>query len=296
MVNERLRAMAEQVRSTSIVDPVFPEEYLAYGGRETVERILIQTSEGEVPVFIHRANDRPSPCRLFINIHGGGFVRPLIDTNIHFCSKAAVSIQGVVVDIDYSLAPEYPYPVAFHQCYDVVKWVFAHGEELGSRTDLIALGGHSAGANLTAAIMLKAAQTKEFAPRVQIHDFGAYDMATDPADKPGIQENLVPLDRCRAFNEMYTWADPQCVKDPYVSPLLAPDEWLKEQPDALVITGGRDTFRFEGEQYALRLAANGTKVTVKRFADSPHGFTVNCVGKWQEAQQLIIDTLLRITP
>lgn len=296
MVSERLQKMAEQVRGTSIVDPVFDEEYLAYGKRETVERILVPTGEGEVPVFIHRAKDLTRPCRLFINIHGGGFARPLIDTNIHFCSKTAVSIQGVVADIDYSLAPEYPYPVAFHQCYDVVGWVISHAEELGSRADLVCLGGHSAGANLTAAIMLKANQTKDFSVRMQIHDFGAYDMVTDPADKPGTQEHVVPLDRSRAFSEMYTWKDPECVRDPYVSPLLAPDEWLREQPDALIITGGKDAFREEGERYGLRLAANGTKVTIKRFADSPHGFTMNCVGKWRQSQQLIIDTLLSVIP
>ena len=76
MVSERLQKMAEQVRGTSIVDPVFDEEYLAYGKRETVERILVPTGEGEVPVFIHRAKDLTRPCRLFINIHGGGFARP----------------------------------------------------------------------------------------------------------------------------------------------------------------------------------------------------------------------------
>lgn len=295
-MDERLTELARQVRGRSLVDPIFDEEYRAYEQQETVERVLVSTSQGQVPVFLHRANRRTSPCRLLINIHGGGFVRPLIETNVRFCSKMAVELQGMVVDIDYSLAPEHPYPQAFHECYEVVRWVFDHKSSFDTREDLIALGGHSAGSNLTAALLLKASQTGDFQPRLQIHDFGAFDMATDPADKPGIEENLVPLDRCRAFNEMYIWPNPEVARDPYVSPLFAPDNWLIGQPDALIITGGTDTFRFEGEQYGLRLAAAGVRVTMQRFPNSPHGFTINCVGKWREAQQLILDTLLRMEP
>lgn len=295
-MDERLKALAESVRGKNLVEPAFPPEYLAYAERETVQRETVDTCEGPVPVYIHRAVQHATPCRLFINIHGGGFVRPLIATNIHFCSRIAVCIEGIVVDIDYSLAPEHPFPTAFNQCYDVVRWVFENAEKLGSRPDLVCLGGHSAGANLTAAILLKAAQTKQFNPRLQIHDFGGYDMDTDPADKPGIEENLVPLDRCRAFNEMYVWNDPSVTKSPYVSPLFAPDEWLRDQPEALIITGGTDTFRFEGERYGLRLAAQGVRVTMQRFEGCPHGFTVNCVGKWKEAQDLIIRTIRSVTP
>lgn len=295
-MNERLQKLANQVRSHNIVEPFFDDEYCAFAQEETIERILVPTCEGNVPVFIHRANKRPESTRLFINIHGGGFVRPLIETNIRFCSRVAVEINGVVADIDYSLAPEHPYPKAFHECYDTVKWLFDHATDFGARRENICLGGHSAGANLTAAILLKANQTGDFRPRVQIHDFGVYDMFTDPAEKPGIAENLIPLDRCRAFNEMYIWNDPKVASAPYVSPLLAPEEWLTEQPDALFILGGKDTFRFEGKDYAMRLAAAGTRVTIQEFANSPHGFTVNCVGRWQEAQQLIINTLLNVEP
>ncbi len=291
MTDERLNALAAQLRGRSIANPVFDEEYRSFERMETVERRTVETRHGETPVFIHRANDLRSPAPLFVNIHGGGFVRPLIETNVRFCAKVAALTRGIVADIDYRLAPEYRFPVALEECYDVCRWIFENAEALGSRPDLITLGGHSAGASLTASLTLMSNQTKDFRVGLQILDFGAFDMKTDPADKPDWQHNAIPLDRMRAFTTCYTLDDPEITGNPYVSPLFAPEEWFPGLPDALVITGGTDTFRFEGEQYALRMVAAGVKVTLIRYPDSPHGFTVNCVGKWREAQKLIVDTL-----
>lgn len=291
MSEERKQALAANVRSTSIVNPVFDDEYRAFADMETVEKREIETRHGLTPIYIHRAKQLRNPAPLFINIHGGGFVRPLIETNVRFCSKVAVQTQGIIVDIDYRLAPEYQFPVALEECYDVVRWVFANAEALGTLPELITLGGHSAGANMTASLALMSNRTGDFRVGLQIMDFGAFDMKTDPGDKPEWEKNIIPLDRMRAFNTCYTNDDPEIMNNPYVSQLFAPDEWFPGLPDALVITGGTDTFRFEGEQYALKMAAAGVKVTVIRYPDSPHGFTVNCVGKWREAQKLIVDTL-----
>ena len=295
ITQEEKMQLAAQLRENAICTPVFDEDYLAYRLQETVEERMIPTSQGETRVYIHRAKARRAIAPVFINIHGGGFVRPLIETNVNFCSMLAVRTAGIVVDIDYKLAPEYMFPVAFDECYDVVKWVFAHAGELGSEKGLISLGGHSAGANLTASIALKANQTGEFRPCIQVMDFGAFDMDTDPADKPGIQGNLVPLERMRTFNLLYTENRPEITRNPYVSQCFAPDEWLTGLPEALIITGGDDCFRFEAEAYGARLVSAGVKVTMERFPDSPHGFTVNCAGKWREAQRLIFQTLNNLT-
>lgn len=291
MSEEKKQKLAEQLRGKSITSVAFPEDYLEFGKHETVEHRFIRTRHGDTGIYIHRAKEMRSTAPVFINIHGGGFVRPLIETNINFCSRICVEIKGIVIDIDYKLSPEYRFPVALEECYDVVKWTFEHADELGSDADLIALGGHSAGANQTASITLMANQTKDFTVGLQVLDFGAFDMATDPADKFNPAGSILPIERMRAFNTCYTDDDPDVMKNPYVSQLLAPEEWFPGLPEALIITGENDMFRAEGEEYGMRLVRNGVKVTMERFPDSPHGFTVNCNGKWREAQQLIIQTL-----
>lgn len=292
-MDERLYRIAAEIRKGSSLEPVFEQEYIAYRQQETVERLQIETCRGVVPVVFHKAKAYQVPCRLFINFHGGGFIRPITAYNFQFCSRVAVGICGIVADVDYSLAPENPFPIALDQSYDVVRWIFQHAEELGSSPEMISLGGHSAGSNLTAAVLMRVRQTKEFCPCLQIHDYGMLDLATDPAEKPGMEDNLLSVKRCREFNELYIWDDPTRAADPYVSPAFAPTEWLCGQPDALVITADNDAFCAESEKYAMKLVAAGTKVILRRFADSPHGFTVNCKGKWKEAQQLIVDMINR---
>ena len=56
-----------------------------------------------------------------------------------------------ILSIDYSLAPEAPFPVALEECYAVVKYAKEHAAELGIDPQSIALGGHSAGGGVVAA-------------------------------------------------------------------------------------------------------------------------------------------------
>lgn len=38
----------------------------------------------------------------------------------HMCNKVGIKI----IDVDYRLAPEFPYPTSIHDSWDAVKWVF----------------------------------------------------------------------------------------------------------------------------------------------------------------------------
>ena len=40
------------------------------------EAVKVTTSEGPVPCYIFKAKNRTENCRVHINVHGGGFVRP----------------------------------------------------------------------------------------------------------------------------------------------------------------------------------------------------------------------------
>jgi acetyl esterase len=58
--------------------------------------------------------------------------------------------------------------------------------------------------------------------------------------------------------------------DPRVSPLLADD--LSGLPPALVLTGGFDPLRDEGNQYAEAMRAAGVVVDLREFGSLIHGF------------------------
>ncbi|MGE4353825.1 MAG: alpha/beta hydrolase [Oscillospiraceae bacterium] len=288
---ERKIKLAEHLRGTNVATENITAEYqknLSLSEREIVD---VPTASGTAKCYIFRAKNRTAHCPVHINIHGGGFVRPHLIRDEIYSSKIADGIRGIVVDVDYHLAPEYPYPDAFNECYDICRWVFSQAETWGADSRRISMGGHSAGGNLTAAVALKANQTGDFRLCLQVIDYAALDMFTDPAEKPEADTNMIPVERGRMFTEAYTGGDLSLTRDPFCSPLAAPDKMLVGLPDALVITAGKDNFRFENEAYALRLASMGAQVTVKRFLNSYHGFIIHCTGEWEAAQQLIIETI-----
>jgi len=57
----------------------------------------------------------------------------------------------VVVNVEYGLAPEHPWPWAVEDALYAARWAAKNAERYGGRSDRLYIGGDSAGANLTAA-------------------------------------------------------------------------------------------------------------------------------------------------
>ena len=289
--DQRKKQLADHLRGTSVAVEIITPEYEKYLEQADREEVFVSTSIGQSRCLVFSAKNKKPKCPVHINIHGGGFVRPHLPRDEIYSSKVADAIRGIVVDIDYRLSPEFPFPTAFNECYDICRWVFSQVEFWGADPNRVSLGGHSAGGNLTAAVALKANQTRDFRLCLQVINYAALDLSIDPAQKPEATTNMIPAERGRMFTEAYTDGDASLTQNPFCSPMAATDEMLKGLPDALVISAGKDNFRFEDEAYALRLAASGVKVTVKRFCESLHGFLIHCTGEWEQAQQLVIDTI-----
>ncbi|MCR5008558.1 MAG: alpha/beta hydrolase [Oribacterium sp.] len=288
---ERKAVLLEALRGHSVAKENITEEYKKNLLLCDREEFTIETAGGPLKLYVFKAKNRTENCPVHINIHGGGFVRPHVIRDEVWSCKVADALKGIAVDLDYSLAPEYPYPTAVNQCYDATKWVFSKAEEWKADKEQISIGGYSAGANLAAVVSIKSNETKDFKLCYQVLGYGCFDMVTDPADKPDADKNLIPVERGRMFNECYTENDPEKLASPYCSPVKASFEQIKGVPEALVITAGSDNFRFEDGDYAVKLMLSGVKVTMKCFLNSSHGFIIHCTGEWEEAQQLIIDSL-----
>ena len=80
----------------------------------------------------------------------------------------------------------------------------------------------------------------------------------------------------------------RCSREPYASPVYAPERMLAGLPDTLVISAGEDSLCAEDEEFALRLARSGVTVTLRRFTDSLHGFVINRRCEWEAAEELIV--------
>ena len=89
---------------------------------------------------------------MYVNFHGGGFVVARPQQDDHICRYIAATADCVVINVDYAVSPQRRFPTAVTQAYDVTAWVAENGPANGWDGSRLAVGGHSAGASLTAAV------------------------------------------------------------------------------------------------------------------------------------------------
>src|SRR4029450_3084808 len=89
-------------------------------------------------------------------LHGGGFVMGDLDTEQPAATRLADGSGAVGISVGYRRAPEHRFPAALDDAYAVMLWTAEHAAELGVDPARIAVGGHSAGAGIAAAVALRA--------------------------------------------------------------------------------------------------------------------------------------------
>lgn len=280
------------VRRTREGETGLPLDYRMHIEQVSRSKERVLTSEGAVTVHIFSSLERKENPPLYIYIHGGGFARGRTERDDFFSAYIASSIKGRVLDIDYSLAPEHPYPAAFNECYDVCRWAFSRLSEWGVDRNSVVLGGHSAGANIACAICLRLSKTHEFSFCLLDLNYGCYDFLTPAEEKRGLERSVIPLSLINDFTTSYLDGEMERASDMYVSPLLSSPEELSTFPPVLIITAGEDLFNDEGLDFARALADAGVTVTMRKFEGSRHGFIPQCKDSWQEADRLIISSVL----
>ena len=211
------------------------------------------------------------PVPAFVWIHGGGWTIGSIDEN-EVASRTVCNVAKVaVVAVDYRLAPENPFPAAPDDCYAVVEWLARGGAGDAVDAARIAIGGESAGGNLSTVVSMMSRDRGGPALAAQVlicpvyahpdDGFGSY---ADFAEGFGMTAGAM-----RFFFDQYV-SDPAQLDDPYLLPLRASD--LTRLPRALVLTAEYDVLRDEGEEFARRLTDAGTKVEMTRYSGQIHGF------------------------
>jgi acetyl esterase/lipase len=285
-------AMAKKLRALSLTSPIITHEMEADLAAVTVDDIAVPTRIGATRVIKVTAPNAIQSGPLYINFHGGGFVRGYHRRDTVFCAQVALATGAMVLDVDYRLAPEHPFPTALHECHDVVAWAFENAEKLGVDPARIAIGGHSAGGNFTAAICMMAQESGAFRARGQILDYPFTDGVTPPSDKLD-PRSVMPVWRMEAFNVLYA-ERPENLKNPLLSPVLARPEALTGMPPALMLIAGKDPLRHEAQRFAGQLITAGVDVDIRQFADCDHGWVIDGQPGSQDARVLIFDWLNRL--
>jgi len=236
-----------------------------------IEQWAVPTAHGAAAVTCYWPEATGS-LPVYINFHGGGFIIGFPEQDDRLCRYLAHYGPFVVINVDYTLAPKHPFPAAVLQCYEVVKWVHSHAQALGYDASRLAVGGHSAGGGIAAAIALLVRKHQEFPVALQLLDYPSLNLAEPSSQKQVLpnKKQALSVKDAAFFKHLYVPC-PADRRNPLASPLLAHD--VTGLPPALIITAENDLLRGDGRAYADKLRQQGVSVEYHEFKGVDHAFT-----------------------
>ncbi|MCF7547780.1 alpha/beta hydrolase [Pseudonocardia sp. WMMC193] len=247
-------------------------EFAALAGPPVELPTVQDVSAGDVPVRIYTppGSDTQGPLPVLVYYHGGGWVIGDLDSHDGLCRSIAARSGALVVAVDYRLAPEHRFPAAVDDSFAALTWVAEKIGDYGGDPTRLAVGGDSAGGNLSAVVAQLAKQRGGPVLRFQLLVYPAVDRFDD---SPSMTENALGPLLSRAWIEWFLGcylSSPDEGLDPRVSPALTED--LSGLPPALVITAEFDPLRDQGAAYAGRLRRAGVDATLLPVDGMIHGF------------------------
>ena len=226
---------------------------------------------GDILLRLYRGmGTKPGPLPVLIFYHGGGYVIGDLDTHDYVCRKIANVARCCVISVDYRLAPEHKFPAAIEDSAAALQWIVREAQSLSIDPARVAVGGDSAGGNLSAN-MAHLARDGEVPPLCfQMLLYPGTDMSmSQPSYRRDFAEFPLSIQAIEYFIGHYL-RDKNDYVDPRAAPLLA--ENFKRLAPAFVLTAGYDPLADEGIAYARKLENNDVPVTLVHMSDQMHGF------------------------
>ncbi|KAI5630188.1 hormone-sensitive lipase [Silurus asotus] len=334
-------------------------------GQDSAELLSFAQPEGiqlSLPTGF-RSQIGPLSPWLLIHFHGGGFVAQTSRSHESYLKSWSKDLNVPILSVDYSLAPEAPFPRALEECFFAYCWALKNCHLLGSTAERVCLAGDSAGGNLCITVSMKAMSHGVQSPHGIMSAYPATLLTTDaspsrfltlidpvlplsvlykcvnaytgtnsvsvrpseqldslsalrqdtalflehiaegasnwllsllnrtsslPASTSPVSQNAVPHSaempqssrefpegfeplRSGCLAEIHTPCTP-IMKNPYVSPLLAPDSLLKGLPPVHLVASALDALLDDSVMFARKLKSINQPVTLTVVEDIPHGF------------------------
>ncbi|WP_309095468.1 alpha/beta hydrolase [Streptomyces sp.] len=218
----------------------------------------------DVPVRVYRPHRAHGAV---VWLHGGGFVMGDLDTEHPWAARLAAASGAVVISVGYRLAPEHPFPAALDDAYTALTWAAEHAAGLGADPERVAVGGHSAGGGLAAALALRARDRQGPPIRFQLLNQPGLDDRQETWSQRNFTDTpWMNRDKVAASWRHYLGGAPAT---PYAAPARAAE--LAGLPPAYVATAELCPNRDEDIAYALRLLQAGVPVELHQWPGTFHG-------------------------
>lgn len=219
-------------------------------------------------------HDRSVPAPGFLFFHGGGMVMANRFSNLASMLPAMLTHDGVLVTVEYRLAPEHPDPIPVEDCYAALLWTAEHAAEIGIDPERLIVTGPSAGAGLAAGVALLA---RDRGGPALLGQLLICPMLDDRFGTVSSQQ-FVGVGVWDRTSNTYGWTallgDRRGTDDVsiYAAPARATD--LSNLPPAFIEVGSAEVFRDEDVAFATRIWADGGIAELHVWPGGTHGFSV----------------------
>ncbi len=248
------------------------------------EDLNIAGPHGNIPLRIYHpvSGGRNLPVLTFY--HGGGWVIGSRNSHDALCRKICNQGPFIVVSVDYRMGPEAKFPAAIDDALTSYEWVEKNISDYGGDCSRIAVGGDSAGGNLSAVVCLGAYERNLPLPLFQWLIYPATNMTMDTDSHQQFSEGYFLTKNLMEWFQNHYLNGPEDNADWRASPLMA--ENVSAMPPALIQTAGFDPLKDEGKAYADRLQNEGVAIRYTDYPGMIHGF-INLGGAIDTAQVAI---------
>ena len=214
----------------------------------------IKTSRGYVDINLYYPAKEQLSYPVCFNFHGGGFVLGLMEQDDAYCRYLADRAGILVVNIDYPLAPEYPFPEPIDISSQVIMAVLEQADDLKIDSSQVFLSGSSAGGNLALACQHYLWKERQL-------------------DITGLIINYATFDLGQWFSQSRYRDWYLTKKEDALNPLASPlKSKVKVKAKTLLVLAGQDPLYQEGLDYAKHLLKLGSTVEVAIYDSAHHGF------------------------
>jgi len=209
--------------------------------------------------------------RVVLYLHGGGYCMGSLDTHRGLAGSIALASGIAVLNLDYRLAPEHPFPAALDDAVSAYLELLG-GEDVGSaRTpQQLAIAGDSAGGGLAVATLLALRDAGSPLPAAGACLSPWVDLTQTSPSCNDLEVHDPVLDAADLQLLADAYLDGQDPRLPLASPRFAPD--LSGLPPLIIEVGEDEPLLDDAVSLAGRVGVTGSDVVLNVWPEMIHVF------------------------
>jgi monoterpene epsilon-lactone hydrolase len=206
------------------------------------------------------------PSRVLVFFHGGGYCSGSVRSHRRMATEAGRAAGVRTLAVGYRLAPEHPFPVARDDALTAWHWLRKQGIDAAH----IAVGGDSAGANLSVALINQLRADSEEVPACAwlVSPWTDLTMSGSTMTTKDAVDPLMHKGYLQELANAYVPAGMES-NDPRISVLYAD---LHGLPPALIQVGADETLLDDASRFATAAGAADVPVTLEIWPHMIHAW------------------------